>query len=119
MITLVGISYTAKKGKFLFFVDANKTSGKLDHWKKSFPTVLDSFEDNFFDENALNSMGFVFTKAKDSEKEVYLNRIPDLRKTFTNEDAHKDLYINLLDIISNNQRVGVFTKISTELAAES
>jgi hypothetical protein len=61
----VGISYTTKKGKFLFFVDANKTAGKLDPWKKSFPTVLDAFKDKFFDENTLNSMGFVFTKAKE------------------------------------------------------
>jgi hypothetical protein len=84
LITLVGISYTAKKGKLLFFVDANKTSGKLDHWKKSFPTILDAFQDKFFDVNALSSMGFVFTKAKEPQMLVYLNRFPDLLKTFTN-----------------------------------
>ena len=64
----MGIAYAAKKGKFLFCVDAKNTYGKLDHWKKSFSIVFDAFEDQFFDEDMLNSMGFVFIKAKESDK---------------------------------------------------
>ena len=69
LIATVGIAYAAKHAKFLFFVDAKNTAGKLDNWKKSFPQLFDSFEEQFFDEKTLDSMGFVFTKAKPKESD--------------------------------------------------
>jgi hypothetical protein len=45
LITTVGIAYAAKHAKFLFFVDAKSTTGKLDNWKKSFPQLFDSFQE--------------------------------------------------------------------------
>ena len=69
LIAAVGIAYAAKNAKFLFFVDAKHTTGKLDYWKKSFPQLFDLFDEQFFDEKTLDSIGFVFTKAKPKESD--------------------------------------------------
>lgn len=65
ILNIVGLSYVASRGKFLFCVDAKNTSGKAaEHWRKSFQTVFDYFREEFFNENAYQSIGFVITKGE-------------------------------------------------------